>query len=277
MKAIKARASFDGSNIVSDVKVFLKSGSPDNNKTRDQERYISNLNTSLRILGVSESEIGYFETLDDMLFENEERILTNMLSIVSGKAGFNGDDELIATGIVRWAISEDKLNLLTFEYADCYKNGLLKSNFMRKFESFSNFINSVENIDIEKIKEKIKGNISEFKYLPVKELARKSSIRKLRTAFREALIKETKDELKKYISWNNSFDFPDAAHIISVKRCVDEERIDSIADPNNGLILDPNTHRLFDRDQIMSIDELNIPEAFLTVDRIKYLKEFFEG
>ena len=77
----------------------------------------------------------------------------------------------------------------------------------------------------------------------------------------------------------------DKAHIVPVWYLLKNKRYEDIKNPNNGLILDPNTHRIFDQDKDVKLSKdysiifnnflsFNINKIFLNKERIKFLKEW---
>ncbi|CAM9128912.1 HNH endonuclease [Mycoplasma todarodis] len=93
------------------------------------------------------------------------------------------------------------------------------------------------------------------------------------------------DEYAKTFDTNIKMTKTDKAHIIPVWYLVQQKRWDDIANPNNGLILDPNTHRLFDKDKNTTLrgnkiyndyHEFIIDEKFLNPERRAFINEWIE-
>lgn len=115
----------------------------------------------------------------------------------------------------------------------------------------------------------------------------------LRNKFRNNLIKEFEDykkaigivnEYKQTYIKDQEIAVRDCAHIISVQKLIEEERIDEISNIENGMILDPNTHRLFDnnidtylKDNIIFTPTYKVElDPILMKRKTKYINEYLE-
>lgn len=115
----------------------------------------------------------------------------------------------------------------------------------------------------------------------------------LRNKFRKNLIKEFDeyknainiiDEYKQTYIIDQSIAVRECAHIISVKKLIEEERIEEISNIENGMILDPNTHRLFDNnaDTYLKDNVIYTPTYSVNLDpnlmkrKIKYINEYLK-
>lgn len=147
------------------------------------------------------------------------------------------------------------------------------NNFAISLQKYLNF-NLKYTKDIKKFEKEIENEKSE------REIENKKFILKLRSKFKKELQLELKEKMKKNFLENNNFKYPDAAHIIPVFYLIKNKRYQDISDPNNGLMLDPNTHRLFDcertiiQDNIILCDwNILISKKFLNIKRQKFINE----
>ena len=164
-------------------------------------------------------------------------------------------------------------------------------NFMKK--KFDNFKLLIENTSIKNLTE----FVNEQKITSIKNnfyiFEQNKDVKKLRNIFVKKLDKEfnylkTKNIIKKYaktFDFDNKMNLVDNAHIVPVWYLIKSKRYNDITNPNNGLILDPNTHRIFDKDKDTKISKdystifnnyisFTINKIFLNEERIKFLKEW---
>ena len=143
--------------------------------------------------------------------------------------------------------------------------------------------NAIKEYDKEEIIKKLKNKSDN-------EINQDECVKKLRKIFKDEINNEF-NEFNKKSAIHNTFDsnlqfkFPEAAHIISVSQLINEKRLEEIANPNNGLLLDPNTHTLLDRDDLEYNKEeqtlynewhtFMINKKFINNKRQKYLDEKF--
>ena len=125
---------------------------------------------------------------------------------------------------------------------------------------------------------------------------------KLRTIHREDLkeefntFKAAHNIIDEYITTYNLEkpfgNVQEAAHIVPVSDLIKEERFEDIGNKENGILLDPTTHKMFDKglllfsgDNTMLVSnpekfpfefEYKIPNGLLTDSRIEYIKEWKE-
>ena len=187
---------------------------------------------------------------------------------------------------------------------------LLKDNLEKEIEIYNLFLNYLKNINVTKKKfDNFKlliqnisiKNLTEFvnqqKITSIKNnsyiFEQNKDVKKLRNKFVNNLNEEfdyfkTKNIIRKYAKTfdsNNKMNFVDNAHIVPVWYLIKNKRYNDIVNPNNGLILDPNTHRIFDKDKDVEISKdysiifnnhisFNINKIFLNDERIKFLKEW---
>ena len=159
--------------------------------------------------------------------------------------------------------------------------------------NFHNFESIVKNLSLDKLTNFLnspKNNIDENKDYYIKQ---NKDVKKLRDKFVNNLNEEfdyfkTKNIINEYAKTfdsNNKMNLVDNAHIVPVWYLIKNKRYSDIANSNNGLILDPNTHRIFDKDKDVEISKdystifnnhisFNINKIFLNDERIKFLKEW---
>ena len=204
----------------------------------------------------------------------------------------------------------DSIYLFTFKQKtpfhkrDIVNKGVVTSSVGRKEEDIpTNYDNRFQTIlnkyqdELNKIKiEVTTKDDDEFK----ESLRNNKLIRALRKEHRNN-IKEELNTYKAAINvvneYASTFDIrrsigpvQEAAHIIPVSALAKEERIKEIGDSNNGLLLDPTTHRMFDkglllfsndnsklvsnREKINFNYEFLIPNKLLTASRIIFIEEW---
>ncbi len=155
-----------------------------------------------------------------------------------------------------------------------------------------------DEIEIQKFKQEYKPYIRDIDDdEALKKILASTLVSKYRRQFREELHKEFNSILKnkmmdvinnyemKTFDKDNDFIFPEGAHIVPVKYLIQNDRIEEIKNHHNGMLLDPNTHTLFDRLQLKiegnsimqeEVEIFKIHHEFLTEKRKKYIKEYNE-
>ncbi len=127
-------------------------------------------------------------------------------------------------------------------------------------DSIKEYLNEV---DQTYLKESVEHAMSMFKHNLIQE---DKLISKLRREFRNALLKEaTENGYGEYTGLNDISVFDsEAAHILGVKE-IKENNLDYkwIANPNNGLMLNPNTHTILDKKKIT----LTVEGTFIAVSK----------
>ena len=151
------------------------------------------------------------------------------------------------------------------------------------------------------LKEEVKNSKgpAKIKYL----IGQSATISSLRRIHREGIRKQLisyKKQMNIIDDYAFCFDLDkkvgkiaEAAHIIGVQELVLDGRFSDISNPNNGLLLDPNTHKNFDGNKLMfstgfeqllpienepGLDILfNIPNFFLNDERKTYIKEWIKS
>ena len=122
-------------------------------------------------------------------------------------------------------------------------------------------------------------NNSEKKYPEseyIKEIEKSNLIQRLRSNF----VKKIKEEDDIFLK-NIIFELPQAAHIVPVWYLAKNKRFEDIENPNNGMLIDPNTHVLMDIKKLLIIDDeiiykntyIKIKDEHLNSERKKFIKE----
>lgn len=198
----------------------------------------------------------------------------------------------------------------TFEKANFLikgKNGgysatkkLLNKDISLNIANIQSFIekysNQAKKIGIQNIIKKFEFDFDAIKVKTKKEIEDTNMVKYLRSCFRSDLENEYETIMEKIDGYystcliDNDFKFPEGAHIISVKKLFNEKRYADIANHQNGLLLDPNTHTLFDRGTLLLqydngykfVDNQSgkiieeIRKDFINDERKKYLDEYIK-
>lgn len=260
-KKWKTRASYDGSKIIYDARRLF--GRFDEMVDSRKNKYV---NISGWLIGICEKN---GENIDLKGCRSLEEFILNYSEFIFNYVIRNLQDNEFSTywitGIFYYCYLFGKLDILSsinIDYTECFnKEGTLKTN-IKKYSYFSKIFSEPTNhpLDLNFANEEIDNALeiivslrndvqsqNEKSEAIIERLEKDKRVRKLRNIFLRDLQLETIFRYGKYVSWNNAFQFPDAAHIISVKKCVEMGKYELISDKNNGVVIDPNTHRLFDR------------------------------
>ncbi|NQZ29225.1 MAG: HNH endonuclease [Mycoplasmatales bacterium] len=212
--------------------------------------------------------------------------------------------KLIVGSIYSYSIKK-KINSSIFhqEHILKFKEKRYTSKYENMFETLYNIVTNnillIDENDKKKLNKFAERLTTKSRKEIKKALSEKSeetrTIERLRRQFSKDLEQEFKsyeklmlnviDEYAKTFDINIKMTKTDKAHIIPVWYLVKQKRWDDIANPNNGLILDPNTHRLFDKDKNTTIKdnkiynnyhEFIINDKFLNPERQQFIDEWIE-
>lgn len=156
---------------------------------------------------------------------------------------------------------------------------------------YKNKIKNIKYVNEELIRELKKYKID--KSLTKEEINKQEIIIKLRYEFKKRIDNQRKWYRKKIKKRKNTyinFEFPspERSHILPVYFLYKNNRLTEIANPNNGLFLDPNTHRLFDQKYLKfnsnydfvwvdtNIIYRRLDKKILTPERKEYINEYMQ-
>lgn len=152
-------------------------------------------------------------------------------------------------------------------------------------------INGDNDVIIKKI---IDSDQTTTKQVSIKEIEEDKRVKSLRRVFINSIDKQLElmcdvleEKLSTFIVGNN-FERPERAHIIPVSHLYQNDRWEDIANHNNGIILDPNTHTLLDAGLLTFNDDFHliytdtkkvyskINSIFLNAERKQFIKEYID-
>ena len=240
-------------------------------------------------------QVKYASTYHDLnnYINNEHKHLSNTLRKIESLK-----TDKSAVEHIKGLISNAKLILLDKDTYERETNQQKKRAFLY-FESLEKIwnleSNNTENIEMLQayLKDIHKTNITDN---DKRRVNRNPDVEKARQKFVKNINDEyasfsnqlkTVSEYAKTFSTNVEMEHVERAHIIPVWYLVKNNRVDEIENNNNGLILDPNSHRLFDNDPSFKFinEELignaytnfKIDKLFMNEERKKYIAEWIEN